>query len=288
MKKEVSVIGGDLRQLTLARLLQQDGYRVKLYGFDKKLAPDQLERAQSLAEAAQSPMLVLPIPASADNVTINAPFAKCAIHIDELVSNINSEKLVFAGKPSIILKDWFLSKNVKLLDYFDREELMVKNAIPTAEGALELAMAETPKTIYKSKCLVLGYGRIGKVLSRMLQDLGAEVSVSARKCADLAWIEANGCRAVRTGAVEEDISAYDIIFNTIPVVVLDQELLAKINGDTLVIDLASKPGGVDFQTAKELGVKVIWALSLPGKVAPITSGEIIKDTIINMLQELEV
>lgn len=288
MNKEVSVIGGDLRQITLASLLQKDGYNVKVYGFDKNIISNKLERAKSMEEASKSPILILPIPASLDNVTINAPFSGSAIHIDELVSNTNGEKIVFAGKPSVILKDWFLSKNIKLLDYFDREELMVKNAIPTAEGALEIAISETPKTIYNSKCLVLGYGRIGKILSKMLKDLGAQVTVSARKCADFAWIEANGYRPVRTGAVEDEIGTYDIIFNTIPVVVLDREVLAKVHQETLVIDLASKPGGVDFQTAKDLGVKVIWALSLPGKVAPITSGEIIKDTIINMLQELEV
>ncbi|MBQ8670514.1 MAG: dipicolinate synthase, partial [Oscillospiraceae bacterium] len=65
----------------------------------------------------------------------------------------------------------------------------------------------------------------------------------------------------------------------------DRRVLAALPRDAVVIDLASKPGGVDFDTARQMGVKTIWALSLPGKVAPISSGEAIKDTILNILDE---
>ena len=288
MKKEASVIGGDLRQLTLARRLAEDGFDVKIFGFDKDLPGTMPQKAESCGEAAGRQMIILPIPVSSDNENINAPFAKQTIHIDQLISEIAVHTLVFAGKPSAAVKAKFSQKNITLHDYFDREELMVKNAIATGEGAVEIAIAETPKTIYNSRCLVLGYGRIGKLLSRTLQGLGAHVSVSARKCSDFAWIEANGYKVLKTGALINNIGGYDIIFNTIPAMVLDREVLSNIDSETLVIDLASKPGGVDFSMAKEMGLKVIWALSLPGKVAPITSGEIIKDTILNMLSELEV
>ena len=288
MKKEVSVIGGDLRQLTLARCLAEDGFDVKIFGFDKDLPGTMPPKAASCEEAAGREMIILPIPVSSDNENINAPFAKQAIHIDHLIDEISADTLVFAGKPSRTVQERFAERSIMLHDYFDREELMVKNAIATVEGALEIAIAETPKTIYNSRCLVLGYGRIGKILSRTLQGLGAHVSVSARKCSDFAWIEANGYTVLKTGELEDSISQYEMIFNTVPAMVLDRKVLSHIAPDTLVIDLASKPGGVDFSMAKEMGLKVIWALSLPGKVAPITSGEIIKDTILNMLNELEV
>lgn len=153
---------------------------------------------------------------------------------------------------------------------------------------MELAFAELPITLAASRCLVVGYGRIGKILSRLLQSLGAEVTVSARKCSDLAWISVFGMKPVKTEELSAVIGDYDIIFNTVPAMVLNEGILKRVDPKTLIIDLASKPGGVDFSTAKDLGLKVIWSLGLPGKVAPITSGEIIKEAVVNILEEMEV
>lgn len=160
------------------------------------------------------------------------------------------------------------------------------NAVPTAEGAVEIAMSETPFTLHGSKCLVTGYGRIGKILSKMLRGIGARVSVEARKYADLALIEGNSCEAVSLGELSHHVGEYDVIFNTVPTLLFDREMLEKVKKDVLIIDLASRPGGVDFDAAAQLGVKVIWALSLPGKVAPVSAGMIIKDTIIHVLNEM--
>lgn len=164
----------------------------------------------------------------------------------------------------------------------------IANAVPTAEGAIEIAMTETPITIHGSKCLVTGYGKIGKILSKMLCGLGAQTYVEARKYADLAMIEGHGYEPLALGELKSRIGEFDIIFNTVPAMIFDENILKNVKKDALIIDLASKPGGVDFEAAKELGVRVIWALSLPGKVAPTTSGAIIKDTIMNMLKEMEV
>lgn len=70
--------------------------------------------------------------------------------------------------------------------------------------------------------------------------------------------------------------------------ILDQEHLLALSDHALIIDLASNPGGVDFDAASAMGRRVIHALSLPGKVAPITAGDMIKDTICNILEEQEV
>lgn len=134
----------------------------------------------------------------------------------------------------------------------------------------------------------MGYGRIGKILSRMLHGLGANVWVEARKYADLAMIEGHGYEPLSLGELKNVIGEFDIIFNTVPSLILDEALLKRVHPDTLIIDLASKPGGVDFESAKLMGIKVIWALSLPGKISPVTSGIIIKDTIMNIINELEV
>lgn len=164
----------------------------------------------------------------------------------------------------------------------------IPNAVPTAEGAIEIAIAETPITIHGSKSLVLGYGKIGKILSKDLYALGAQTYVEARKYADLAMIEGHGYEPLPLDNLKDHIHEFDIIFNTIPALILDDEILTKVKKDALIIDLASKPGGIDFDAAKAYGLKVIWALSLPGKIAPVSSGAIIKDTIMNIIKELGV
>jgi len=162
------------------------------------------------------------------------------------------------------------------------------NAVPTCEGAIQIALEEMPVTLHAARCLVIGYGRLGKVLSRQLRGLGAKVSVAARKCSDLAWVQVWGYGVERSDQLSGWLCAYDLIISTVPAPVLGREELADLKPGCLVIDLASKPGGVDFTAASELGVKVIWALSLPGKAAPVTAGLAIKSTVYNILRELGV
>ena len=137
-------------------------------------------------------------------------------------------------------------------------------------------------TVNNSKCLVAGYGRIGRVLSDILSGLGADVTVSARNLRDIEFIKARGFHAVFTNNLT---GKYDIIFNTIPCMIFDSHTLAKVASNALVIDLASMPGGVDFNSAERLGIKAVHALSLPGKVAPKTSGIIIKNAVYNIIRE---
>ena len=283
MSKKISVIGGDLRQLTLAELLSQNGYEVTVSGFGNDSISEKYTIENDIKKAADADIVILPLPVTQDFKTLNAPFNKEKISLADIAGYIPCGSLVLGGKINDEL--FYLFEKQKCIDYSEREELMIKNAVPTAEGAIELAIAETPITLAKSKALIIGYGRIGKVLSQLLQGLGVEVSVSARKYSDLAWIDVNGFNAVHNKDIIKSIPDYDIIFNTAPALILDEKILEKISPDTVVIDLASKPGGVDFQKARDFGLKVIWALSLPGKTAPLTSGKIIAETILNILYE---
>ena len=174
---------------------------------------------------------------------------------------------------------------VVFFDYFAREELEIANAVPTVEGAIQIAMEELPTTLFGTRVLVLGFGRLGKLLAHRLKGLGANVTVAARSYGDLAWIQAYGYKSERMEQLDGWLGGYQLVINTVPARVLDRARLADLDEGTLVIDLASKPGGVDFEGAAQLGVKVIWALSLPGKVAPVTSGKIIRDTIYHILGE---
>lgn len=280
--KTVSIIGGDLRFITLCRMMKEKGYEITAYGFDK------IDTAKNLQQALQSEVIILPIPVSADGKNINAPLFDGKIPIDDFFSEIGGGKLVLAGHISNLLAKRFDDEGIVCIDYYNREELMIKNAIPTAEGAVEIAISKMPTTLFSSNALVAGYGRIGKILSKLLQNMGAVVSVSARKMADFAQIEANGMIPVKTKDIAKFADRYDVIFNTVPSVVIGEDVLEKIDDKTPVIDLASLPGGVDVEAAKSLKKQIIPALSLPGKTAPVTAGKIICETVCNILNELEV
>lgn len=285
--KSFSVIGGDLRQVHLAGLLASEGYNVYATGFDRDVEVSKdVIRLRSAEEAVhKSECVVLPLPYSIDGVTVNAPFARTPIPVDEVVGAAGKGTIVVGGKLGDAVTEQAKSLGIKLVDYYKREELEVLNTIPTAEGAIQIAMEELPITIHGANCLVTGFGRVAKTLCDRLNALGANVTACARKYADLAWIKTLGYNALSIPALEHSVSHFDVVFNTIPFVVLTEKVLSNLKKDCLVIDLASKPGGVDFEIAGRIGIKTVWALSLPGKVAPLTAGAIIKDTILNIISE---
>ncbi len=283
MYNSVGFIGGDKRQLFCAKAFLSDGMKVTLGGFDMLKSDSQMEITSPLEAALCSEFVVLPLPC-VKGAELNAPFSKSKITIDQgLVRAMNGKKIFCGMKERLLSVAPSLNKEL-VYDYSLREEFAVKNALSTAEGALEIAMREFEGTISSSRVLVCGNGRIGKVLSTMLRALNADVTVSARKKSDLAWIELNGCKAVETSSLLHE-SPFDIIFNTVPAMVFDSRLLSHIAKNAIVIDLASYPGGVDFEACSRLSILAHHALSLPGKAAPKTAGETIKETITNMLEE---
>lgn len=288
-QQSFAVVGGDLRQLHLAALLLKNGYEVFAVGFDREVEGfDQVVRCKNPNEAVQkSRCVILPLPFTIDGETVNAPFAAEPIPLGLVIGACERGRLLTGGKLSAALLQQCEEKGIKAIDYYKREELEVKNTIPTAEGAIQIAMEELPYTLHGSRCLVTGFGRVGRMLAYDLDALGAKVSVCARKYSDLAWVETLGYTPVKLTSLQDKktLAQFDIVFNTVPAVILTETVLSSLKKGCLVIDLASKPGGVDFQTAGALGIRTIWALSLPGKVAPFTAGAIICDTILNILAE---
>jgi dipicolinate synthase subunit A len=280
------IAGGDLRQVYTAKALSQE-YNVYALGLSKNhINTDKINLIENIDDVPyEVDHIILPLPVSQDGEYINAPFSSRKIAASELIPHIKNGGIVFGGKFDDASRKIFINSGIETIDYFDREELNVLNAVPTAEGAVQIAMEETASTIYGQNILITGFGRISKVLIKILNGMGANVTVTARKYSDLAWAEIYGCKSVHTSSLHECIDKFDIIFNTVPAVLFDEYMLNKLRKDTLMIDLASKPGGVDFDIAGKLGLKVIWALSLPGKVAPVSSGEIIAGTVLNILKE---
>jgi dipicolinate synthase subunit A len=288
-RMKYTVIGGDLRNVKLAEAIASDGNQVNLYGFENAGFESTLDETEDLDAAIDDSQIVIgPLPCTNDNETLNTPFHKEKIHINEVFRKMKKNQLFIAGMISDRVSQTAKAYNVYTVDILKREEMAVLNSIPTAEGAIQIAMEELPVTLNASKILILGYGRVGKVLAKMLSGIGAEVWVEARKYSDLAWLKVNGINSIYINDLDDYLGKMDVIYNTIPSRILDSERLGKLSRECLVIDLASKPGGVDFERAKELGIKVIWALSLPGKVAPVTAANYMKQTIYNIIEELGV
>lgn len=278
------VIGGDLRQAKLAELLQNDGHTVHTYALES--APELTTAHEpELTGAELADCVILPLPVTGDGTMLNAPLSAQAHPLSQILDALRPGQIICAGKVGEHALTMARKRGLILHDYLTREELAVANAVPTVEGAIQIAMEELPITLHGARVLVIGYGRLGRLLAHLLNALGAKVSVSARKWADLAWIEAFGYGVEQTDRLEGWLCGYDLVINTVPAPVLNEARLAELKPGALVIDLASRPGGVDLQAAQQLGVKTVWALSLPGKAAPVTAGRAIQSTIYNILRE---
>ena len=230
--------------------------------------------------------MVLPLPVSSGGGLLNAPLSRLSPPITEVLAPLSPGQMLCGGRVDPVTAALAAERGLTIRDYFAREELAVANAVPTAEGAVQIAMEQLPITIHGARVLVVGFGRVGRALAQRLAALGAKVTVAARRYESLAWAQASGYGAEQTGQLAGWLCGYDLVVNTVPALVLGEAELADLKPDCLVLDLASKPGGVDLEAAGRLGRTVIWALSLPGKVAPVTAGAAIKNTIYHMLHEL--
>lgn len=303
------IIGGDKRNLFLAEKLSKDGENVKIFGFDrikdeffannniKKITNEkelltELEKREIQAKSKglekgtidiseektfdnnlerdnqNKKIIIGPIPYSTDGKTLYAPFCNKKLDI-----NLLKDKKIIAGKIPKEVAD------IESIDILKNEYFTIRNTVPTAEGAIAKAIELTDINIDKANIMVLGFGRVGKTLCYKLKNLGANVYAEARKERDLAWIDVFGYNAIPLEKINENICKIDIIFNTIPELILDKSKLILMNGKTLIIDLASKPGGTDFESANKMGIKAILYSGIPGKIASEYEAELIKEVI---------
>lgn len=288
---KIAVIGGDARTTALCDALGEAGGEIALYGLDYtynrfgygEVSPN-ITRCASLESAiGGASAVILPLPYSIDGVRVNCPLGGYDIRLEKLFSLLESGISVIGGRLDGNISALAERAGVKLTDYYARDDLAVLNAVPTAEGAVAVAMSELPVTIAGSDMLVYGYGRVGRTLAGLLKAMGANVTAAARKASDLAWIKAASMTPFFI--YDKPQRSYTAVFNTVPAPVLTRDILECFDVDTLIIELASKPGGIDMAAAGELGLRVIWALSLPGKVAPVTSGRAIAECIIDIMRK---
>ncbi len=295
---KICLLGGDTRQTSLSYYLSEAGYETAVWGIPFPECGGETEPFPGVkctdpqSAVAGSRAVILPLPASQDGVRVytnpkkhNTPELQGELRLTEVMELIKPGMLLLAGRPSEVLKTMARDANIKLIDYYDCEEVQIKNAIPTAEGAIALAMEGLPVTVYGAKTVILGYGRIGQRLATVLHAMGADVTVVARSERDRTWAAIAGCRAMELSAFLKNPGSPDVLFNTIPAPILNDTFLDMLAASTILIELASAPGCIDPTVARTCKQKIIRAASLPGKVAPTSAGKILFETILRILTE---
>lgn len=276
---KAAIIGGDKRMFYAAKAFLEDGFEVSLSGFDDFENCSGIRSCDIPTALRRADFAVLPI-RPLDGDLLNCPCAAGSVDVGGFACALGT-KPVFCGNADSLRP--FLCGPVR--DYASREDFAAYNAALTAEGAVALAIDAYEDSLCGAKVLVLGCGRIGKALSRLLNAFGARVTVAARRSSDRAWVRCQGMQADDFSLKE--LNSYQMIFNTVPAMILDSERIDRLHPDVLLTDLASLPGGIDHHRAGERGLTCIHALALPGKTAPKAAGRIIKDTIIQIIKEEE-
>ena len=281
----IAVLGGDKRMDFAARELERLGYAVREWG---RCEGEDVAAFSKKAKEWFSGVdaLMLPLPTSLDGTHLSLPMCQSEEKLRmETLFSAAPDKLWLVGRFGEALRLRADREGIRWIDYFDSEILQLKNALPTAEGAIEIALHELPVVLDGTKVSVIGFGRIGEVLAHKLKALGAEVTVWARRLEVCVRAELLGYSAKQI--VGEDSLCFDtntrVIFNTVPSRLISRTVLQRLGRECIIIDLASAPGGVDMGAARELGVRSIWATALPGKCAPESAGIILGQTVHSIL-----
>ncbi|MBE6578079.1 MAG: hypothetical protein E7653_08105 [Ruminococcaceae bacterium] len=295
-KPKIAVLGGDLRQYAAAKEMGKAGFDV--YAYALCVESDEAKRiylCDGLDEAlADARALILPLPVSTDDRTLNCPAHKSSerISLEQIISQMRSDALLFGGRIPQLMSVRAQEKGIKVFDYFLSEKLQIKNAYITAEAAMSIAMNSLDKCLKDARVAITGSGRISRILSELLRRMGTNVTVAARNADVLAYSRLLGCKTLVISNKNDGekwyaelMKGYDIIFNTVPSWLFDREFLCKADKKMLFIELASAPGGIDICAARELSSNVLWASSLPGKYAPQSAGTLIAECVCDILEE---
>lgn len=287
--KHVVFLGGDARQLEVIKRFIHLDAEVSLIGFDNLQTPlsGSVQRDLQTSVLQKADILILPIVGTDDEGKVNSVFSSKMLQFTEKhIAVLPPSCMIFTGMARPYLKELCHEYEIQLFELLQRNDVAIYNSIPTIEGALMMAIQHTDITIHHSHCMVLGMGRVGLSLARALHALGAHVRVGVRNPDDIARAYEMGLTAFHIDQLPLQVASIDIIFNTVPAKIIDAAVLGKMPHDVLIIDLASKPGGVDFEYAEKRGVKALLAPSLPGIVAPKTAGQILANAITGLIREV--
>ncbi len=221
----------------------------------------------------QADVVLLPVPTTRDGKNVFCPQSNKTIPL----KYINTAK-----KEALILSCGCSFDGVNCIDYLKLDSFSLLNAVPTAEGAIAKAINDTPFCLWQAKVLVIGNGKVGKILADRLKALGCDLTVSARKASDFAYLDALGIKHIHTNDVPQAAPRFEIIFNTIDIPIFKENLIGLEN--CFLYDLSTK-GCLDFESAQKHGIMAVKLPGIPGKTAPITAGKIIAQTANQLIGE---
>ncbi len=268
-------IGGDRRQLETAICLKNKGHSVNIFALPKN---DNFTITSNIFDViSNSDAVILPLPLSRDGVTVNTPLTGDVVFLQDIL--LCRPKLIIAGIIKEDFRNELNNREIPFYDYYDSEALTVKNAVLTAEAAVAIAVNCTDFSIFDSKSLVLGYGRIGRQLAKYLKALGSDVTATSRNSGVLAQINADGLTAVNTNKAVEICGDYDLIFNTAPSPILDRNFFESVKPTAFIEDLATD-SGIDLAAAHEFNINAAVYGGLPGKHSPVSAAEFIAEEIL--------
>lgn len=282
----VAVVVGDERYLELARALAQRGVRVRAAGWPSDRALPGVQPVPTLPQAVDgAQVLVLPV----GGVDARGHITRCLdgtteLRLDaEALRGLKAGGRIVAGDAPPYLRRLAESLGLQLVDLQEEEPFRLLNAVVTAEGAVQLAMNHLPITLHGSQAVVVGLGRCGQQLARVLQALGARVTAVAYGPVEAARAYALGIQAVGPEQVGEAVRQADVVFNTAPAPVLTRCVLAGMRPEVFIVDIASEPGGTDFEAARQLGIAFVHARALPARTAPRTAGRLMAQVVWGLL-----
>lgn len=285
---QIAVIGGDARQLEVIRKLTELDAKVTLIGFEQLDSGFTSASKELITDANFNEIdaILLPVPGTNNEGVVDTIFSnEKVILTKEILDSTPAHCTVYSGISNQYLNGIIKESNRKLVKLFERDDVAIYNSIPTVEGTIMMVIQHTEYTIHNSKVAVLGLGRTGMSVARTFHSLGAKVKVGARKSEHIARIVEMGLEPFEFKNIEEAVKDIDVCINTVPSLIVTASVISKMQPHSLIIDLASKPGGTDFRYAEKRGIKALLAPGLPGIVAPKTAGQIIANVLTQLLKE---
>lgn len=270
-KLTFAVIGGDRRSFYAAKRLREYGFSVELFGLKD-------EKTYCPSERIDAQAILLPIPLTRDGIHLFAPEISENIFISDVMTSVSDDALIFAGGSTDMTEK-------RIIHYAKREDFTLMNAVPTAQGALLLALQNGRRTVFGMRVAVIGYGRVAFATARIFHAAGADVTVFARKAQARTEAHMMGYTAKPITALSACAGEYELLINTVPARILSRDILSGIADNAWIMELASAPFGLDFEEAKRLGVHAMLASGLPGRFFSETAGYAVADTVLEILRE---
>ena len=270
MKRKLAMVGGDIREGVAADILIKYGFKLFSYRVPEQKS---LKRLRDCLQGAE--VLFLPVRSNLPEGGIYLENNEKLILKAEDLTLLKPNAVIYGGAVSASLKSEIKKTGHILKEFMENDEIAVPNAVLTAEGTLYEMMSLSKKACSEWKIGILGAGRVGMACAELLRKVGAGVTVFCRKESDYMSGKNKGFDMRYYAGLASIGPYFDFLINTVPAPVVSETVISVLNRDTVIIDLASAPGGTDFTCAEQKGMKAFLLPGVPGKYAPVSAGKIL-------------